>query len=114
MTARDIRYGRQGGRWATDIPAMPDYDHRAFDPASLIRDPDLRARSAAHAALASKPARLLCPANESRHVADCTCRPTSEQTADEWSGQARMARARKAAGVRLTALDLQALDRYPA
>jgi hypothetical protein len=108
--ARDVLYGRQGGGWLPDTPARPvpaGYQHRAV---TLDRfHPVTRAKSLAHTR-----DRLSCPANDQDgHVADCTCEPSTAQLEAEWQGQARMAKARRDAGARLTAVDLQALDRYP-
>lgn len=76
--------------------------------------PLTRAAAIEHASRAKKPARLLCPANDKDgHVVDCICQPSDDLVAEVWQGQARMAAARRAAGVSLSALDLQALDRYP-
>jgi hypothetical protein len=46
-------------------------------------------------------------------AADCTCEPSAEALDEVWQGAARMAKARKDADVSLSAIDLQALDRYP-
>lgn len=71
--------------------------------------PETKARARAHAANHGP-----CPANGKDGSVDrCTCEPTAEQLADEWLGAARMAKARQLAGVSLSALDLQALDRNP-
>lgn len=40
----------------------------------------------------------------------CTCEPDPATLAECWAGRARMARARRAAGVELDAVDRQALD----
>lgn len=71
--------------------------------------PVTEARSRAHARNQGS-----CPANgRDGNVADCSCEPTEQELAEEWSGRARMAAARRAAGMSLSAIDRQALDRYP-
>jgi hypothetical protein len=71
--------------------------------------PEVMARDLEHARR-----RHACPANgKDGDAADCTCEPPAELVDQEWQGAARMAFARKAAGGLLSAIDLQALDRYP-
>lgn len=55
-----------------------------------------------------------CPADgKDGDSADCTCEPSAAVLEECWQGAARMAYARKAAGLSLSAIDLQALDRTP-
>jgi hypothetical protein len=61
--------------------------------------------------LPDKPARPV-PEGHERTPVDLTDRFRPE-TDDDWEGKARMAKARQAAGASLSAVDLQALDRYP-
>ena len=117
MTARDIRYGRQGGRWASDAPRpMPeDYvsPRRAgnwwLTPARY--HPEILAREREH----RRPGRQQsCAADgPTAHVTDCTCEPPADVLQEEWEGAARMARARAATGAVPSAIDRQALDRIP-
>jgi hypothetical protein len=82
--------------------------------AHALFHPDNIARNLAHRALTG-PQRLLCPANEKDGtVDDCRCQPDPETLEGVWQGAARMACARRAAGLSLSAIDRQALDRYPA
>jgi len=112
----DKRYGRQGGRWLPDKPprAMPE-GAAAVRPADLsplaLFHPLTIARSLAHR---DKARQVSCPADgPNGHVADCRCGPPEDVLAEVWQGAARMAKARRDAGVVLSAIDLQALDRYP-
>jgi hypothetical protein len=55
-----------------------------------------------------------CPADgKEANVADCACEPPADDLEACWQGAARMARARRDADEALSAIDLQALDRYP-
>lgn len=83
--ARDLQWGRQGGGWqeATGAEAI----------------------EAIAAARAAGQASGTWPDTDPRSFA-----PTDELG---WIGVARMARARRAAGVPLSATDLQALEAYP-
>lgn len=106
-SARDLRYGRRGGRWAdseagTDMAASfartRDYYQR------LDRDDPLPDRTAEDGTVV--------PQRRWPTVHDRTARLRPTTTA-EWQGLARQALARQAAGVPLTALDVEALDMYP-
>lgn len=88
MTARDVRYGRRGGRWADGDAGSLDEVLDAFAAAR---------RSAGD--------RWPKPQDRTAHL-----RPTSNEG---WQGLARMALARRAAGLDLAPLDLEALDMYP-
>lgn len=55
-----------------------------------------------------------CPADgKDGDEADCTCRPPAADLEACWLGAAQVAKARRDAGGSLSAIDLQALDRYP-
>jgi hypothetical protein len=75
--------------------------------------PEAIARWRRHTGLDGSDRRPRCPANASSDVADCTCEPTPGDLAGVWQGAARMARARRTAGLPLSADDRRALDRYP-
>lgn len=116
MTARDIRYGRGGGRWKDDARPVPEgYESRAQDLSPLaLFHPDTRARDMAHRDRPRVERMASCPADgKGGHVDDCTCEPDPAVLEDLWRGVARMANARRDAGVSLSALDRQALDRHP-
>lgn len=109
MTARDIRYGRQGGRWADPPSTAVDKPRKggAVD-TSQRSHPYNIARDRAHTA-GLQP----CPARKDAANAACTCQPGDADLEAVWRGRARMAAARQAAGTMLDAIDRQALDRYP-
>lgn len=77
--------------------------------------PEAIARARAHAAArGSCPGRSARPATKRRPAQPaepCTCTPDPTDLVAVWAGRARMARARRAAGVTLDALDVEALDR---
>lgn len=88
MTARDIRYGRRGGRWADGDAGSLDEVLDAFAAARRSMGDDWPQPQ-------DRTARL---------------RPT---TTEGWEGRARMAEARRAAGLELNDLDREALDMVP-
>lgn len=73
-------------------------------------NPRVIAQGRRHADRANRPA---CPADDTKTGQPCTCVPLEDDLAAVWQGAARMARARKTAGQRLSAYDRQALDRCP-
>lgn len=87
-SARDLRYGRRGGRWASDETGELDEVLDAIDAARRAKGDDW-----------PKP-----------HDRTARLRP---ETTVEWQGLARQALARDAAGVALSDLDREALDMYP-
>lgn len=90
--ARDLRYGRRGGRWAEGTGSLEALEEIAA----------LRARTIdAHRRDPKKN-----PPWPSHDVED-----RAPKTAEEWQGRARMARARQAAGVPLDHVDRMALHR---
>lgn len=93
-SSRDLRYGRRGGRWASDVPS---------DRPKLSGEPTVC---------------RYCRSTFSRDVNSrdgccgrILCRALSDWTATEWAGQARLAEARERAGVELNDLDRHALSR---
>jgi hypothetical protein len=69
---------------------------------------------AKHLTHSDRSRRVSCPADgKNGDVADCRCAPPDDVAAEVWQGAARMARARRDAGASLSAIDRQALDRYP-
>jgi len=116
-SARDLRYGRRGGRWAetgtgnlsadvskalklwrADGGVMPDR--------SNLFHPDTIARSRAHTETPT------CPANDPKEPEPCTCQPDPADLTSVWHGRYRMARARRAAGQPLDDLDIEAIARH--
>lgn len=87
-SARDLRYGRRGGRWADGDAGELDQVLDAFAAARRAAGDDWPK-----------------PQDRTAHL-----RPT---TNEGWQGLARMATARRAAGLDLTTLDREALDMYP-
>jgi hypothetical protein len=125
VTARDIRYGRRGGRWAdpqagrlleavTQARAA-DRDRQAVDlDASVLFHPETIAQTRAHQR--RRPgtcAKDKAGSKAERRRVDCTCRPDPEDLAAVWAGRARMARARRNTGQPLDDIDRQALARHP-
>jgi hypothetical protein len=116
VTARDILYGRGGGRWQDTARPIPDsYEPRPQDLSPLtLFHPQTRARNIAHRDRPRVERMASCPAaGKGGHVDDCTCEPDPAVLEDLWRGAARMAKARRDAGESLSATDRQALDRYP-
>jgi hypothetical protein len=108
VTARDVRYGRQGGRWAPPPSTAVDKPRRGGPVDTSNRShPDVIARDRAH-----RDGDQVCPARKDAQAA-CTCKPDPADLAAVWQGRARMAAARRQARVMLDAVDRQALDRYP-
>lgn len=103
MTARDVVYGRRGGRWAdTDTAALGDElaDERRASGATWGRN--------------DRPC-TTCGALPDDHT---TCRacglPEEHHDLDEcWANRARMAAAKVDAGYLPNPVDAEALDRYP-
>ncbi|MBP7594326.1 MAG: hypothetical protein KA755_01605 [Candidatus Microthrix sp.] len=87
-SARDLRYGRRGGRWATSENGHLDEVLATFAAARRSEGDDWPKLQ-----------------NDTDRL-----RPS---TTEEWQGLARQARARDLAGVELTALDREALEMYP-
>lgn len=85
--ARDLRYGRRGGRWASSATGKTDEILATF--ARLRNDPsvDWPDRTAAG--------------------------PSTPSTPEEWNGRARIAQALVDAGSPLTPTDAEALSRVP-
>jgi len=115
VTARDVRYGRQGGRWHPGDPRpLPE----GYEPGPRVDMSPLYLfhpqTIAKHLTHRDRSRRVSCPADgKDGDVADCRCDPPDDVLAEVWQGAARMAKARQAAGASLTAIDRQALDRYP-
>lgn len=112
MTAADIRYGRRGGH------ALPD----GYVPGSpiIVEEQDEKKRKNAEAEQRRKAEqRAAVAAFELREglVPGTAYWSGGEKGAPaggmEWEGAARMAAARRAAGVPLAAYDRDALDRHP-
>lgn len=115
MSATDIRYGRRGGRWANhasgellvELDELRDHHEvvgtwpQPLDVAGRSH-PDTIAGARAHdrTCSGSHPEGEACPAPVD-----------AEDLADMWVGRARMAAARRAAGVPLDDIDLEALAR---
>lgn len=85
--ARDLRYGRRAGRWASDLAGNVKSILADFD--RLRHDPDVDWPNPAEAG------------------------PHRPSTPDEWNGRARLAQARADAGLPLNSLDAEALSRVP-
>lgn len=106
--ARDLRYGRRGGRWV-------DEGHDPTAPKAPItkvvdeKDEDRKARQRAELA-AYELANDIVPGT-AQHKGDGPGGGPSGGTS--WEGRARMAAARRAAGVGLDRDDLKALRRFP-
>jgi hypothetical protein len=114
MTATDVAYGRRGGRWIAHHPGRLLAEiraliaqHRAegWEPVDLSRlfHPDTIAATRAHQHHCGTRAH---PTGET-----CPAQPDPADVAGIWAGRARMAAARRAAGVPLDDLDRQALVR---
>ena len=88
MTARDLRYGRRGGRWASDETGKLDEVLAAIDAARRAKGDEW----------------------PQPHDRTARLRPS---TSEGWQGRARMAAARRAAGLDLNDLDLEALAMWP-
>jgi len=127
VSARDIRYKRQGGRWGSpdaglqrqtvpDALAQGGDDRRPVDlDAGTLFHPETIARHRAHdrrdpGTCAKETAGSTA---ERRRVA-CSCQPDPVDLEAIWAGRARMAAARRTAGRPLDAVDRQALARIPA
>lgn len=111
-TARDIRYGRRGGGWAeapVDLPDdLPPRKGGHVDMAALFH-PETIARTRAHA---DPDTRTLhrCATRDDPDAA-CDCPPHLGQLDNVWAGRARMAAARRDAGMPLDQADRHALTR---
>lgn len=126
MSARDIRYGRRGGRWAAPeagrlLDAVTGARTAASDrqpvdaDASVLFHPNTIARHRAHER--RRPgscAKDKAASKADRRSVECSCRPDPEDLAAIWAGRARMARARRNTGQVLDDIDRQALARHPA
>ena len=127
MSARDIHYGRRGGRWADPeagrlLDAMTqaratsgDRDRQAVElDASVLFHPNTIAQHRAHER--RRPgtcAKDQADSKTERLGTACSCRPDPEDLAAIWAGRARMARARRSTGQPLDDIDRQALTRHP-
>jgi hypothetical protein len=113
--ARDLRYGRRGGRWATHSAGQLLAELRLLrnrlraagewpDPVDLARlfHPDTIAAARAHERSCT---------GKHRKGEPCTATVDPDDLAALWAGRARMARARRAAGQPLNDVDLDALRR---
>jgi hypothetical protein len=113
--ARDLRYGRRGGRWATPGAGQLLAELRLLrnrlraagewpEPVDLARlfHPDTIAAARAHERSCT-----------GKHRKDETCpaQVNASDLAAIWAGRARMARARRTAGQPLNDVDLEALRR---
>ena len=92
--ARDIRYGRRGGRWADEGSTRAD---DALASIAAMREKTIAAHERDPKKNPPWPS-----------LVDDVREP---KTDEEWAGRARMARARQAAGVHLDHLDRVALRR---
>lgn len=98
--ARDLRYGRQGGRW------LPP----GVTPGTAVADLDrLRRR---HRAAHRENPEAVKPWPDASSAPDLG-NPDNAACGMTWEGLARMAHARWAAGAELTAHDLEAIRRHP-
>lgn len=86
-TATDLRHGRRGGGWQTT--------------------------TARQALAAIGQARQKAGDDWPEHADRTSVFDRDHATVDDWEGRARMAHARRAAGVPLDDIDLEALDHYP-
>ena len=116
QAARDLRYGRRGGRWAdrgtgqllAELRLLRNRARAAgewpepVDHARLFH-PDTIAAARAHD--------RDCPVARHRKGERCTAVVDRADLAEVWAGRARMARARHAAGRPLSLVDLEALRR---
>jgi hypothetical protein len=115
--ARDIRYGRRGGGWV---------DHRPSQRLAELRVIQANAKAAGRSPAPVDRARLFHPdtiAAARAHHRDCRgphrtgepcpAQPGPVELAEIRAGRARTAAARRAAGVPLDALDVEALGRSP-
>ena len=98
--ARDLRYGRRAGRWGNEWTGRV-----AELLAALDRD-----RTRARELDRTDPLPDGSKRWPDRHDFEARNRPT---TREQWQGLARMAKARHAAGLPLSDLDAEALDRHP-
>jgi hypothetical protein len=112
--ARDIVYGRRGGRWVTHHPGRLLAEIQTLitraraegrEPPDLSRlfHPDSIAATRAHA--------RQCDARTHPVGEACRARPDLNDLAAIWASRARMAGARRAAGQSFDDLDRQALAR---
>lgn len=111
MSARDARYGRRGGRWASEgaghlaeelSATLADWRARGgrmVDRSQLFH-PETIAKGRAHDRDCSHRSNEPCPAQ-----------PDPDDLDDVWAGRIRMARARAAAGQPLDRVDREALFR---
>lgn len=112
--ARDLRYGRRAGRWASQGAGQLLAELRLLrnrmkasgrwpETVDLTRlfHPDTIGRSRAHD--------RDCKVSRHRKDQPCTAVADPADVAALWDGRAHMARARQAAGQPLTVIDLQAL-----
>jgi hypothetical protein len=113
--AADIAQRRRGGRWLAHHPGRLLAEIRAivaharadgWEPADLSRlfHPETIAATRAH--------RRDCGGRTHPPGDECPARPDPDEVAGIWAGRARMAAARRAAGVPLDDIDSQALARH--
>lgn len=120
--ARDIRYGRRGGRWVDHAPGQLLDELRQLrqdqDAGGVPAGPVDRARlfhphaiAVARAHERRWPGSCASDDTVTTPRPPCDCQPDPEDLAQVWAGRARMAAARRAAGVALDDVDLEALQR---
>jgi hypothetical protein len=107
VTVAETRYGRRGGGWLPAPPAAPAEAPQPRPPLDLSGQFHPRAIAATRAHQRTP----TCPARKSKGREPCTCVPDPVDIAEIWAGRARMARARRAAGIPLDRLDHEAIRR---
>jgi hypothetical protein len=113
--ARDLRYGRRGGRWATtgagQLLAELRLLRNRLRAAGEWPDPIDTARLFHPDTIAAVRAHDRHCAGKHRRGETCTAQVDPDDLAALWAGRARMARARRAAGQPLNDVDHEALRR---
>jgi hypothetical protein len=104
--ARDIRYGRRGGRWVDEPRRLVPIDDTEGERVAVVLDPEVLFDPATIAAQRAHDRQC-----HKDHADGAPCPPDidPDDLAAVRAGRARMARARQAAGQPLTSLDRVAL-----
>jgi hypothetical protein len=112
--ASDIAYGRRGGRWIAHHPGRLLAEIRALIAQARAEGwapADLSRLFHPHTIAATRAHQHHCGTRTHPLGETCPARPDPADVAEVWTGRARMAAARRAAGQPLDDLDRQALTR---